>query len=136
MRRPSGRLRSQLVDGNALLDIQSRRPGPDARLQRIDQGIVVEPVDPLPLLVEGTLLVGTGQPQIGNQRLTGPVDHTTDDGDIDGSGDVFQPLLEGIDGANHIKLLTGAGGTGDEVDAARADAQGLEDIEADLDLLD
>ena len=74
----------------------------------------------------------------GRDRKPAPprtVHHTADDGDIHRGDDVFEPLFQGIDRADDVELLTGAGGTGDEVDAAGTDAQGFEDVEAHLHLL-
>src|SRR5207253_2611869 len=49
--------------------------------------------------------------------------------------DVRQPLLQLLHGRDDVEALPGAGGAGDDVHAAVAQAQRLEDVEADLDLL-
>ena len=43
-------------------------------------------------------------------------------------------LRPGLDRADDVELLTGAGGAGNKIDAAGADPQGLEDIKTNLDL--
>jgi hypothetical protein len=57
------------------------------------------------------------------------------DSDI-GVADVGQPLLQRFHRLDDVEALTGAGRAGDDVDAAVAQAQRLQDVEADLDLLD
>src|SRR5690606_40584651 len=63
------------------------------------------------------------------------VDHAADDGHVHGYQYVLQARLQLVHGLDHVEVLPGATGTGDEVDAARAQTQGLENVEADADLL-
>src|SRR3546814_8956299 len=50
-------------------------------------------------------------------------------------GDVGKALLEDLDGLDDLELLARAGRAGDHVHAAVAQAQRLQDVEADLHLL-
>ena len=52
--------------------IQHGGPGTDATPRVGIKSLVVEPVDPLAPLVEGTLVGGARKAEIGNQRLPGP----------------------------------------------------------------
>src|SRR3546814_6613219 len=75
-------------------------------------------------------LAAAGEADVGHQGLARAVHDTADDGDREGRGDVGQPLLQHAHGLDHIELLTGAGRAGDDVDAAMAQAERLEDVEA------
>ena len=75
-----------------------------------------------------------GESNIGHQRLARAIDHTADNRQAHRGLDVFQPLFQRLDGADHIKPLPGTGRAGNDVDAAVAQAEGFEDLKANLDL--
>src|SRR5690606_31059760 len=92
--------------------------------------------DPAVQVDHARALAAAGEADIGVERLARAVDDATDDRQRHRRGDVGQPLFQHADGADHVEALTGAGRAGDDVHAAVAQAQRLEDVEADLDLLD
>ena len=68
---------------------------------------------------------------VGLARLTGAVHDTADHRHRHRRGDVRHPLLQGLDGADHVVLLPRAGRAGDDVDAAVTQVQRLQHLEAD-----
>ena len=81
------------------------------------------------------LRAAAGEADVGHQRLARAVDHAADDREAHGRGDVLQALLELVDRLDDVEALPRAGRAGDDVDAAVAQAQRLQDVEAGLDLL-
>jgi len=77
-----------------------------------------------------------GEADVRHQRLAGAVDHAADDREAHGGVDMGQPLFQDADGLDDVEALPGAGGARDDRDAAVAQAQRLEYLEARLDLLD
>uniref|UniRef100_A0A0N4ZLI6 LigA n=1 Tax=Parastrongyloides trichosuri TaxID=131310 RepID=A0A0N4ZLI6_PARTI len=81
-------------------------------------------------------LAAAGEADVGHQRFAGTVHDAADDRKAHRGGDMGQALLQRFDGLNDVEALPRAGRAGDDVDAAGAQAERLQDVEADLDLLD
>ena len=78
----------------------------------------------------------TGEADIGHQRLAGAIDHAADDREAHRGLDVLQPFFQRFHGLDHVETLARAAGAADDLHAAGAQAQGFQDLEADLDLFD
>ena len=76
-----------------------------------------------------------GQPDVGFARFSRPVDDAADDRQRHRRRDVGEALLQRGDRLDDRELLPRAGWAGDDRDAAMAQMQRLEDLEAGLDLL-
>ena len=79
---------------------------------------------------------GPGQADVGHLGLAWPVHDATHHGNVDRRGDVLEPGLQGVYRGNDIEVLARTTGAGNQVHALLAQAQALEDVEADLDLFD
>src|SRR5690606_37369909 len=66
----------------------------------------------------------------------GTVDDTAEHGDIPGHADILEPGFERVHRRDHIKVLARAAGTGNEVDAVRAQLQAFQNFEAALHFFD
>src|SRR5471030_1488689 len=65
-----------------------------------------------------------------------PVDHTTDDRDIQRHQQIFEAPLQLVHGFDHIEVLPRAARAGDEVDTTGTQVQGFENVVADFHFLD
>ncbi len=70
-----------------------------------------------------------GKADICNFRFTRSVDYTTDYGNMYRGSDVLKTGFKFIDRGYHIKILSGATGTGNQIDTFLAQIQALENIE-------
>ena len=72
-----------------------------------------------------------GDADVGLARLAGAVDDAAEHRERQRHADMLEPLLERLDGADHIEALPCAARTGDDPDAAVTDAERLQYLEAD-----
>src|SRR5204862_2288979 len=79
-------------------------------------------------------LAAAGDPDVGLARFARPVDDAAKHAERHRSLDMLEPLLERLDGADHVEALARAARAGDDADAAAADAEALQDLIADADL--
>ena len=79
-------------------------------------------------------VAAAGEADVGLARLARAVHDAADHRHRHRRGDVGDALLQRLDGADHVVLLARAGRAGDEVDAAMAQAERLQHLEADADL--
>ena len=82
------------------------------------------------------IVAAAGETDVGLARLAGAVHHAADHRKGHRRGDVSQPRLQRLDGADDVKLLARAGRAGHDVDAAMAQVQRLQDVEADANLFE
>ena len=78
-------------------------------------------------------LAAAGDADVSLARFARSVDDTAEHRQRHRRLDMLQPLLERLDGTNHVEALARAGRAGDNADAAVADAQAFEDFVADPD---
>jgi hypothetical protein len=72
-----------------------------------------------------------GKGEIGLLGFARTVDDAADDGKRHRGGNVLQPVFQRPHRIDHIEALAGAAGAGNDVDAAMAQIERFEDIEAD-----
>src|SRR6185369_1460359 len=72
---------------------------------------------------------------VGFTRLAGAVDDAAQYRERERGLDVAEPVFERLDRADHVESLAGAARAGDDADAAGAQAERLEDLEADAHFL-
>src|SRR5688572_10817335 len=80
-------------------------------------------------------LAAAGDSDVGLARLAGAVDDAAEHRERHRRADMGEPLLQLLDGADDVEALAGAARAGDDADAAVADSEALEDLEADPHLL-
>ncbi len=124
----------KLLNVNTTGFIEHRGFGTNTRFQLVDHVVVVQSIFTHAVFIKAAFLVAAGHAEGGDQRFARTIHHAADDRNIHRGDDIFQTLLQGVDRTDNVKLLTRAGWAGNEVNAASTNAQGLEDIEADLDL--
>ena len=78
-------------------------------------------------------VAAAGDADVGLARFAGAVDDAAEHRERHRRADMLQPLLERLDGADHVEALPRAARAGDDADAAVADAERLQDLEADAD---
>src|SRR3546814_8756149 len=76
-----------------------------------------------------------GDADIGLARLAGAVGDAAEHRQAHRRADVLEALLQFLDGADDVEALPRATGARDDADAAVADAERLENLEADADLV-
>ena len=76
-------------------------------------------------------VAAAGEADIRLPCLARSIHHTANDRHRHRRGDVGHTFFQSLDGTDHVVLLTGAGGAGDDVDAAMAQVQRLQHLEAD-----
>jgi hypothetical protein len=87
-----------------------------------------------PFDIGEVIRAGTSKAYFSNLSLTRPVYDATDDGDVDGSSNVFQSRLQFVDYTDNIEILARAAGTGYEIHSFMPQAKTLEDIKANFNL--
>src|SRR3546814_291404 len=80
-------------------------------------------------------LAAAGHADVGLARFAGAVDAAADPRYLHRRHDVLQALFQQFDGIDDLELLPRAGRAGDDVDAAMAEIERLQHVEADLHLL-
>src|SRR6185436_2478906 len=80
-------------------------------------------------------VAAAGEADIGFARLARSVHDAADHRHGHRRGDVRHALLQGLDGLDHVVLLARAGRAGNDVDAAMAQIERLQHLEADTYLL-
>src|SRR5437763_11350422 len=75
-------------------------------------------------------VTAAGDADVGLARLARPVDDAAEHRERHRRADVAEPFLQRLDSADDVEALARAGRAGDDADAAIADAEALEDLEA------
>src|SRR5690554_6888648 len=108
----------------------------DLLLERRDDLVLLDPADDLALAEDHALAASGRYADVGVPGLAGAVDDATHDRHLDRCLDVLDVLVNLVRQLEEVNLDTPAGGAGDEGGAVLAQAEALEDLVGDEDLLD
>ena len=104
--------------------------------QRVHQLFDRHLPDKLALLEQNPFAFAAGDADVGFLAFADAVHDAAKHGHVQGRLDMAQFLLQLIGHSHHVDLYPAAGRTGDDIDAAMAQFERLENLETDLDLFD
>ncbi len=102
----------------------------------LDDLVLRDGLDDLAMDEDLPLAVARRAAEVRLAGLTGAVDDAAHDGHAQRGADGLQALLDGLGEGPHVHLGAPAGGAGDDLEFALAQAHELQELGADLDLLD
>ena len=92
--------------------------------------------DDLAVLEDLALAIAGSNTKVGLTTLAQTVDDTSHDGHAQRGVDSLESVSDVVGQGQDVDLAASAGGAGDDLQAAGAQVEGLQDLDADLDLLD